>query len=121
LIIFPKVNIFIINKNYTMQHSWKIYDLKRTIADGVVTKVTYACESEYSGSGTRKIGELTVVGSVDDPGFIAYESLTEGDVLAWVTGSSEVDTASIETANSASIAASIVARAAVTERNGTPW
>ena len=29
-----------------MTHTWKIYDLKRTIADGVVTEVTWACESE---------------------------------------------------------------------------
>ena len=28
-----------------MNHVWKIYDLKRVIADGIVTKVTYACES----------------------------------------------------------------------------
>ena len=102
-----------------MNHTWKIYDLKRTIADGVVTEVTYACESNYSGSGTRKIGELTVVGSVDDADFVPYEDLTEAIVLGWITGS--VDTASIETDNSASIAASIVARAAITESNGTPW
>ena len=102
-----------------MNHTWKIYDLKRTIADGVVNKVTYACESNEAGSGTRKIGELTVVGSVDDADFVAYEDLTEAIVLGWVTGS--VDTASIETENSASIAASIAARAAITESNGTPW
>jgi len=102
-----------------MTHTWKIYDLKRTIADGVVTEITYACESEYSGSSTRKIGQLTVVGSADDVDFVAYEDLTEAIVLGWVTGS--VDTASIETANSSSVAASIVARAAVTERDGTPW
>lgn len=102
-----------------MNHTWKIYDLKRVITDGVVTDVTYACESELSGSSTRKIGDLAVVGSADDAGFVAYEDLTQGIVLGWVTGS--VDTASIETANSASIAASIVARAAVTKRNGTPW
>ena len=102
-----------------MNHTWKIYDLKRTTADGVVTNVTYACESELSGSTTRKIGQLTVVGSADDADFVAYEDLTQEIVLGWVTSS--IDTSSLETANSASIAASIVARAAITERNGTPW
>lgn len=102
-----------------MNHSWKIYDLKRIKTDGVVTDVTYACESEYSGSGTRKIDELEVVGSADDPNFIPYADLTEAIVLGWVTGS--VDTASIESENSSSIASSIVARAAVTASNGTPW
>lgn len=102
-----------------MTHNWKIYDLKRTIADGVVTEVTYACESQLSGSSTRKIGNITVVGSVDDPGFIAYDSLTKADVLGWID--SNVDKASIETENSASIAQRIEARAARTTAQGTPW
>ncbi len=102
-----------------MNHNWKIYDLKRTTADGVVKLITYACESEDSGYGTRKIGELTVTGSASNPGFIAYESLTEANVLAWVTSS--VDTSSFESINSASIASTIVAQAAITESNGTPW
>ena len=102
-----------------MNHTWKIYDLKRTIANGVVTEITYACESQLSGSNTRKIGNLTVDGSVNDPGFIAYDSLTEADVLGWVTSS--IDTSTIETANSTSIVQSIEARAARTEAQGTPW
>ena len=102
-----------------MQHNWKIYDLKRTISDGVVNLVSYACESEHSGYGTRKIGELTLSGSASDPGFIAYDSLTEANVLAWVTSS--VDTSSFESENSASIASTIVAQAAITESNGKPW
>lgn len=102
-----------------MEHTWKIYDLKRTIADGVVNKVTYACESNHDNASTRLFGEFTVVGSVDDAGFIAYDELTEADVLGWVD--SNVDKASIETANSASIAERITARAARTESRGTPW
>lgn len=102
-----------------MEHTWKIYDLKRTIADGVVTEVTYACESNEGGFGTRKIGNLTVVGSVDDPGFIAYEDLTQADVLGWVDAN--IDKTVFETENSASIAQRIVAQAAITETNGTPW
>jgi len=102
-----------------MNHTWKIYDLKRNITDGVVTKITYACESELSGSHTRKIGELTVVGSTGDADFVAYEDLTQEIVLGWVTGS--VDTASIETLCSASIATQIMVSNAITESNGTPW
>ena len=102
-----------------MNHTWKIYDLKRVIADGVVTNITYACESQLSGSSSRKIGDLSVVGSTDDADFIAYEDLTQDDVLGWVD--SNVDKTVFETENSASIAATIVARAAITESNGTPW
>ena len=102
-----------------MNHTWKIYDLKRTIADGVVTNITYACESQLSGSSTRKIGELTVVGSTDDADFIAYEDLTQADVLGWVDAN--IDKTVFETENSSSIAANITAIAAITESNGTPW
>ncbi len=102
-----------------MNHIWKIYNLKRTISNGVVNVITYACESEFSGSTTRKIGNLTLSGSDTEPGFVPYEDLTESKVLEWVDA--DVDKTMFETENSASIAASIVTRAAITESNGTPW
>ena len=102
-----------------MTHTWKIYDLKRTIADGVVTTITYGCESQLENAISRKIGDLTVTGSVEEANFIPYEELTPEIVLGWVT--STVDTASIETLNSASIAQQIEAQAAITEVQGVPW
>ena len=102
-----------------MNHTWKIYDLKRIITDGFVTDVTYACESEFSGSMSRKIGDLILSGSNTKPGFVPYEDLTESKVLEWIDA--DVDKTIFETENSASIAASIVTRAAITESNGTPW
>ena len=103
-----------------MDHIWKIYDLESVIADGMVTNVTYACESNLDGIGTREIGEISLTtGSASDSDFIAYADLTEATVLGWVTGS--IDTSAIETANSASIAASITAVATRTKAEGTPW
>ena len=103
-----------------MNHTWKIYDLKRVIANGMVTEATYACESEYSGSGTRLIGEISfTTGSASDADFISYNDLTEATVLGWVTSS--VDTSSFETPNSSSIAQEINARTAKTKGSGTPW
>lgn len=103
-----------------MNHVWKIYDLERIIADGMVTAVTYACESEIEDASTRTIGYLSLTtGSTSDSGFIAYEDLTEATVLNWVQAN--VDQPAVETENSASIAADVVARAAIVKRNGTPW
>ena len=102
-----------------MIHTWKIYDLKRTTSDGFVTDVTYACESQFSGSSTRQIGDLILSGSDLEPGFVPYEDLTESEVLGWV--SSNVDENVIEIENSASIAQNIRAQAAITSSNGTPW
>ena len=102
-----------------MEHIWKIYNLKRNLSDGLVTEVTYGCESNYSGSGVRRIGDLEVSGSASDPGFIEYENLTEEIILTWVTGS--IDTSSIETENSSSVAEQVARKAAITTGNGTPW
>ena len=102
-----------------MIHTWKIYDLKRTTSDGLVTNVTYACESSYDNSSTRSIGEITLSGSPSETGFIPYEDLTETEVLGWVNAN--IDEAAVQTANSASIATQIIRRAAITSSNGTPW
>ena len=102
-----------------MTHTWKIYNLKRTIADGLVTTITYGCESEHENVSSRKIGDLTITGSPEEPNFIPYEELTSEIVLGWVTSS--IDTDAVETTNSASIAQNVEALAAITEVNGTPW
>ena len=102
-----------------MNHVWKIYDLKRVIADDIVTKVTYACESNKDKSSTRKIGDTELTGSVDDADFIAFEDLTEEIVLGWITSS--IDTSIFETENSSSIAQQVIQRAAITTKSGTPW
>lgn len=102
-----------------MTHNWKIYDLTRLISDGVVTKVDYACESEDAGHATRTVGSITISGTTDDEGFIAYEDLTEEDVQGWVTAN--VDKSSVEAANAAQIEDFKILAAAVTEESGLPW
>ena len=102
-----------------MNHNWKIYDIRRTIVGDLVRNVTYACESDYSGSSTRHVGDLPLTGSASDPDYIPYANLTEGIVLSWVTGS--VNDTLIESNNSQSIADQINAIAAVTESHGLPW
>ena len=102
-----------------MEHNWKIYDLKRTLSSGVVTNVTYACESTYNGFEHRKIDEITISGSAEDAGFISFNSLLEENVLAWVTGSVNQNT--IELENSSSLANTIIQAAAVSTGTGLPW
>ena len=101
-----------------MEHIWKVYNMNRTISEGVVIDVTYGCESSYEGTSTRTIGDFTMVGSPSEPGFVPYESLTEDEVLVWV--SNNVDESAIETSNSSSIAYMISASAAQTTEEGTP-
>tara|TARA_B110000858_G_C17782889_1_gene465684 strand:+ start:1549 stop:1860 length:312 start_codon:yes stop_codon:yes gene_type:complete len=102
-----------------MEYTWKIYDLKRTIDNGVVTSVTYACEGEYESNFDRKIGELEVVGSTSDEGFVSFDDLTEEIVLGWV--SSSIDQPAIELLISSSIHERVQIQSAITEATGTPW
>ena len=103
-----------------MTHSWKIRNLKYTISDKMVIRVIYECESSHDSISDRKIGRLQLItGSISDPGFINYESLTEETVLGWV--SSSVDMSSIETLNSSSIASKGTIIAAITTQEGLPW
>ena len=102
-----------------MTHTWKIYDLLRVIADGVVTKVDYACESEDDGHSTRTVGTFTLSGSTDDEGFIAYADLTEENVLGWIAAN--VDKSAVEAANAVEIEEYKTRTAAITEESGLPW
>lgn len=43
-----------------MIHNWKIYNLKRTISDGVVFEVTYGCESSHEDTFIRKINDFNI-------------------------------------------------------------
>ena len=103
-----------------MNHTWNIADLKRVIADGMVTDVVWCFETEHENFTTRTIGDITLTtGSVSDSSFIDYSNLTQNDVLGWITGS--IDQSTMETNHSASIADDIVAAAAITKYGGTPW
>ena len=103
-----------------MTHTWKVYNLERIKSNGMVTAVTWACESEIEGASERHIGyNVLSSGSISDENFIDYNNLKENNVLSWITGS--IDQSSIQTSNSASIANSIISQAAITKSEGIPW
>jgi hypothetical protein len=102
-----------------MEHTWKIYDLERTISNGVIFKVLYGCNSEKDGIARRKTGELELSGSDSDEGFIPYDNLKESDVLGWLA--SAIDQPAIEAENAALIQEHIAELNSTDEANGTPW
>lgn len=102
-----------------MNHNWTIYNLKRTISNGVVTEVTYGCESHLKGFYTRHVGSFSLTGSTEDEGFIAYNSLQTSDVLGWLD--SNVNKSSIETSNSSSLASDEIKAANSISATGLPW
>ena len=95
--------------------TWTISTLERELSDGGVVVAHWratAVDGDFSAS------NYGTVGFTPDPsasGFIAYDSLTEADVIGWVKA--EVDQDAIES----SLAAQIEADKNPTQAAGVPW
>jgi len=95
--------------------TWTISTLERELSDGGVVVAHWratAVDGDFSAS------SYGTVGFTPDPsasGFIAYDSLTEADVIGWVQA--EVDKDAIEV----SLAAQIEEDKNPTQAAGVPW
>ena len=95
-----------------MTTTWTIAQLDRQTSDGLVTTAHWrvdAVDGEYSA------GSYGTVGFERGDTFIAYASLTEAQVIAWVKD--KLDAEAIE----AGLAAQIAAKKAPTTAVGVPW
>jgi hypothetical protein len=95
-----------------MTTTWKITQLDRQTSDGLVTTAHYTVNAV---DGNYSAGSYGTVGFERGESFIAYESLTEAQVIAWVKEKLEV--AEIE----ANLAAQIALQKAPVTATGTPW
>jgi hypothetical protein len=95
--------------------NWVISQLERTLDTGGVVVAHWratAVDGDFSASSYGTVG-FTPDPSASD--FIAYDSLTEADVIGWVQA--ELDQDAIE----ASLAAQIEADKNPTQAAGVPW
>ena len=67
-----------------MTHTYTIHDLLKDSSTGVVSKVWYGITTQVGGDSNMIQEIVHLSGSNSDDGFIAYDSLTESDVLGWV-------------------------------------
>ena len=99
--------------------TWTIADLERNLSDGGVTVAHWrVTESETVGDVTYTASSYGTVGftpDASDSGFVAYDSLTEADVLVWVHA--EVD----QDATEAALTANIEAQNNPVTGSGMPW
>ena len=99
--------------------TWTIATLERHVSDGgVIVAHWRVTESETVGDDTFTASSYGTVGftpDADADGFVAYDSLTEADVLAWVHA--EVD----QSATEAALTAKIEADKNPTSASGVPW
>jgi len=95
--------------------TWTIGTLERELADGGVTVAHWRCTEE---DGDFSASSYGTVGFTPDPtasNFLAYDSLTESDVLEWVWESVGQDTVE------AALTAKIEADKNPTSGSGVPW
>ena len=99
--------------------TWTISTLERNLSDGGVTVAHWrVTESETVGDVTYTASSYGTCGFTPDAGadgFVAYDSLTEADVLVWVHA--EVD----QDATEAALTANIEAQKNPVTGSGMPW
>jgi len=99
-----------------MATTWTISTLERTLADGGVTVAHWRAtdvDGDYSAS---SYGTCGFSPDPSDPSFVAYDSLTEAEVLQWCW-----DNGVDKDATEASLAAKIEADKNPTQGSGVPW
>ena len=92
--------------------TWKIAQLDRQTSDGLVTTAHWTVNAV---DGEHSVGAYGSVGFERGDTFIAYDSLTEAQVIAWVKD--KLDVEAIE----ASLAAQIELQKNPVTATGVPW
>ena len=99
--------------------TWTIANLERNVADGGVTVAHWrVTEFETVGDDTFTASAYGTVGFTPDPDaddFVAYDDLTEDDVMAWVWADVDQD------ATEAALTAKIEADKNPVSASGVPW
>jgi len=95
--------------------TWTIGTLERNVADGGVVVAHWRATLVDGDFLASSYGTCGFTPDPSDSGFVAYDSLTEADVVGWVQA--EVD----KDATEASLAAQIEADKNPTQAAGVPW
>jgi hypothetical protein len=95
--------------------TWTIATLERDLADGGVTVAHWRVTEVDGDFSASSYGTVSFTPDASASDFVAYDSLTESDVLAWVHA--EVDKDAIE----AALTAKIETDKNPTSGSGVPW
>ena len=95
--------------------TWTIATLERNVADGGVTVAHWRVTEEDGDFSASSYGTAAFTPDATASNFLAYDSLTESDVLEWVWESVGQDTVE------AALTAKIEADKNPTSGSGVPW
>lgn len=96
-------------------YTWSIPTVERNLSDGGVTVAHWRCSAVDGDYSASSYGTVGLEYDADASDFIAYDSLTEANVLGWVQGLVSKDD------TEAALAAKINADKTPTTGAGVPW
>ena len=96
--------------------NWTISTLERELSDGGVIVAHWRCTASDGDYSASSYGTAGFTPDASAPGFVAYDALTEADVLGWVWANG-VD----RDATEAALQARIDADKNPTTADGVPW
>ena len=95
--------------------NWTVAQLERNLADGGVIVAHWRCTASDGDFSASSYGTAGFTPDASAPGFVAYDALTEADVLGWVWESVDKD------ATEAALQAKIDSDMNPTTAAGVPW
>lgn len=98
------------------EFKWSIGTLERKLDDGFVFTAHWRCTASDGDFSASSYGTAGFTPDASAPGFVAYDALTEADVLGWVWADG-VD----RDATEAALQARIDADKNPVTANGVPW
>lgn len=98
-------------------YNWEVHSVKYDVPTGGINQARWQCQGidESTNNVGSKIGTTTLSPDPTDSNFIAYENVTQENVVAWIQ--SNVDVTSIQN----SIDAQIATKNNSQEETGLPW
>ena len=96
-------------------YTWTIPTVERNLSDGGITVIHWRCDGVDGDYTASSYGTTSHTPDADADGFIAYDSVTEANCIAWAQAALDQD--AIETA----IADNIGVQKTPTTGSGTPW
>ncbi len=96
-------------------YTWTIPTVERTLSDGGITTIHWRCTGVDGDHSASSYGTTSHTPDASADGFIAYDSVTEANCIAWVQGSVSKDD------TEAAIANNIGVQKTPTTGAGQPW
>jgi len=96
-------------------YTWTIPTVERNLSDGGITVIHWRCTGVDGDHSASSYGTTGHEPDASADGFIAYDSVTEANCIAWVQAALDKDT------TEAALADNIATQKTPTTGSGTPW